>query len=85
MTIQKDLKLKKCSYHPQFHHKFQRTFKKFNIILAPVNVVSITNIQGFSNSDVYKSGVYQMTCVECDKIYTGQTKQNVSIRWKEYF
>jgi hypothetical protein len=37
------------------------------------------------NSDVYaQSGVYKLTCPDCDKVYVGQTGRKFSDRYKEH-
>jgi len=31
-----------------------------------------------------KSGIYEISCADCDEKYYGQTKRNIHTRWKEH-
>ena len=59
-----------------------------NIRLAPINKFSIKNFLNSKVKDIIppgeKSGIYQISCNDCDKIYIGKTKRNIQIRTKEH-
>jgi hypothetical protein len=46
---------------------------------------SLLNASNKSGDNIQKSGVYQLTCKNCGKKYTGQTGHNFEKRFKEYF
>ena len=60
-----------------------------NIRFTPINKFSIKNILNSKIKDIIppeeKSGFYQISCNDCDKIYIGKTKRNIQIRAKEHF
>ena len=75
--------------HPWAFNKLNKVFKPHNIILVPTNKFSIKNLLNTNTKDKIpvenKSGVYQINCKECDKIYIGKTKMNLKTRTKEHF
>ncbi|KAJ9578766.1 hypothetical protein L9F63_004974 [Diploptera punctata] len=81
-------KFKKFTYHPLVFDKFQKIFNKFNIKLAPKNDYSLGNLIKTNKNekieDCKKSGIYQINCKDCEKIYIGKTKRNLNTRLKEH-
>ena len=57
--------------------------------MVPTNKFSIKNLININTKDKIpvenKSGVYQINCKECDKIYIGKTKRNLKTRTNEHF
>ena len=88
LSTTQDFKYKKFSYHPRTFYKFNKIFRQHNIRLAPINKFSIKNILNSKTKDIIppeeKSGIYQINCNDCDKIYIGKTKRNIQIRAKEH-
>ena len=70
-------------------NKLNKAFKPYNITLVPTNKFSVKNLIHSNTKDKIpvenKSGVYQIDCNDCDKIYIGQTKRNLKTRIKEHF
>ena len=79
---------RKFTYHPIFHSKFQKVFKEFNISLALQNKFTIKNLTKANKTDETPTNkqlwIYQINCADCDKLYIGQTKRNISIRAAEH-
>ncbi|KAJ9594712.1 hypothetical protein L9F63_013986 [Diploptera punctata] len=73
---------------PWVHNKFQNIFEKFNIKLAPKNNYSLNKLIKTNKNEKTdknkKSGIYQIECMGCEKIYIGKTKRNLKIRTKEH-
>ena len=80
---------KNFTYHPWANNKFQKIFKEFNIILAPINKFNIKNPINANYKEkeppLKKSGIYKINCKQCEKVYIGQTKINLETRTKEHF
>ena len=76
------------TYHPWMLNKLNKIFKPYNITLVPTNKFSVKNLIHSNTKDKIqvqnKSGVYQIDCNDCDKIYIGQTKSNLKTRIKEH-
>ena len=71
------------------YNKFKKIFRHHNIVLTPQNKFSIKNLLNSNLKDNIppenKSGIYQINCKDCKKIYIGKTKRNLETRVKEHF
>lgn len=68
-------------------NQIKSVFKRYNIIVAFANDKKIKNILGSTKDKdeiLTKSGIYEISCPECDKIYIGQTRRNIETRFKEH-
>lgn len=64
-------------------------FKKYNTELVFSSTNKLKNKLGCSCSkdrvnDVEKSGIYEISCNDCDEIDIGQTRRNIATRFKEH-
>lgn len=74
-------------YVPEITNKLKSVFKKHNFEI----VHSSTNkLQNFivqlkdKTKELQKSGIYEISCSECEEKYIGQTKRSVEVRFKEH-
>lgn len=76
------------TYDPILTKGLDSIFKKVNLIKAFKNDNSISKFLGNpkdSTPILEKSGIYQINCDTCDKLYIGQTRRQIMTRWKEHF
>ncbi|KAJ9584890.1 hypothetical protein L9F63_020745, partial [Diploptera punctata] len=76
------------SSNPMSWNDVIQTFEKFNIKLAPKNNYSLNKLIKTNKNEKTdknkKSGIYQIECMGCEKIYVGKTKRILKIRTKEH-
>lgn len=68
--------------------KIQKSFKKhtdYNVSFKTINNLK-NNLQNHKDkiSEENMSGIYQISCNDCNKKYVGQTKRNIQKRFKEH-
>ena len=89
LVCNKDVTYKKFTYHPRGLNKFNKIFRDHNTVLTPQNKFSIKNLLNSNLKDNIppekKSGIYQINCKDCEKIYIGKTKRDLETRVKEHF
>lgn len=87
-NIKDETTFKKFTFHPKIHYKFEKTFKEVNIRLAPINRSNIKTLLKSGQMDKIppkkNSGIYELKCKDCSKLYIGKTKRNLNIRHKEH-
>lgn len=75
------------SFMPAITNKLRQHFKKENIHIVYNSKNKLKNILG-STKDVTKtadkSGIYEISCMNCNKKYIGQSKRSISARFKEH-
>lgn len=75
------------SYIPSITNQMRNAFEKENIQIVYSNNGKLKNILG-STKDMTptreQSGIYEISCDDCDAKYIGQTKRNIEIRFKEH-
>lgn len=87
MEIKKTFKYCRLNFCGNSGNKIKSIFKKHDIIVAFVNDKKIKNILGSTKDKedkLTKSGIYQISCPECNKIYIGQTRRDIFTRFKEH-
>lgn len=83
----KTIKRVKFNYNGILTDKIQTIYNKYNINLVFKNNSKLRNILGNAkdkNNLTNKSGIYQISCNDCDKIYIGQSKRAILTRFKEH-
>jgi hypothetical protein len=74
-------------YSPQIY-KFTNLFKNTNIRIAFRSTNMIKQLTKWKTNnttpDYDKSGIYNITCNTCHKLYIGQTKRSLKLRCKEH-
>lgn len=68
-------------------YKIRKIFRKFNYDIVFRNLKFknlLCNYKDVVDSEE-KSGIYKITCEDCDKIYIGQTSRNFRTRLKEHY
>lgn len=82
-----DVRRVKCCFEPTITSKLKKVFKKHNMELVFSNNNKLQNIicnRKDRIPDIQKSGIYQISCGDCDRIYIGQTKRMIHTRFKEH-
>lgn len=74
-------------YHPTIINPLKQNLEKFGLAPAFVSNNKIhkhifNNKHQFNSNEL--SGIYEIKCPECDKVYIGQTGRNISKRFKEH-
>ena len=86
-VLDKDVTYKKFTYHPWAHNKFNKLFKQHNIGVMLQNKYCIKNLLNSNLKNNIppekKSGIYQINCKDCEKIYIGKKKRNLETRVKD--
>lgn len=81
-------KYKRILYTPQTAPLIQKTFKKLNFTPAFYTTSSISHTLDNSKIDkthpTEKSGIYQLTCNDCQMFYIGKSDRKLSVRQKEH-
>jgi hypothetical protein len=68
-------------------YRISKIFKDTNMQIAFKTKNNLQHLlsQPTRNKDIYEqSGIYQLNCTDCRKIYTGQTGQSFDKRYKEH-
>lgn len=74
-------------YIPEITQKLKKVFKKHNLEIVHN---SNSKLQNYivqlkdKTDDLKKSGIYEISCSECEDKYIGQTKRSIEIRFKEH-
>ena len=76
------------TYHPRVYSNFKNIFKKYKLEPAPVNSHNFkTSFQNTTKDSIQaedKSGIYEITCNKCEKVYVGQTRRKIKKRGQEH-
>ena len=79
---------RKFTFHPKFSYKFSRIFEKHGIKLAFNNRYSIgkqfSKKVSSEKPENEKPGIYRLDCLDCNKVYIGQTARSLKIRNSEH-
>ena len=83
-----DKKFAAITYHPQLANNFKKVFRKYGLQAASVNKCSTRAIfhpkLKDTTPDEEKSGIYRISCNDCEKVYIGQTKRTIRKRGSEH-
>lgn len=74
-------------YIPKITNHIERTFKQQNIDVVYASGKKLKSLLGTTKDKIDNnlcSGIYSITCSDCQKIYVGQTKRNIITRYKEH-
>ena len=74
-------------YNPTLNKGLNNLFKTVGITLAhsnPSNLRSLLGNPKSKDNTLHKSGIYEIDCADCDKLYIGQTKRRLITRFKEH-
>lgn len=75
-------------YHPNFNTAFKKIFKKYGCELVPINKCNLRSRFHGDLKDPIKDddcgGIYELTCLDCEKSYIGQTRRNIKVRGVEH-
>lgn len=81
-------KFASITYHPKLSTEFSKIFKKYGIKPAHVNRSNLKSMFHADlkdeTSDEQKSGIYQIECNGCEKVYVGKTKRSIKTRGSEH-
>jgi len=83
---QKEQRVSIC-YAPNITNKLQTTFKQSNIKLAYTNNYKLGSRLGCTKDTVptrQRSGIYEISCSDCDAKYIGQTRRALHTRISEH-
>lgn len=88
-TLPKEEEMKRVSmsYVPQITNKIGHKFRDHNMQIVYRNNNKIANLLGSvkdKTEPLKKSGIYCISCGDCDKKYYGQTKRSIEKRFKEH-
>lgn len=75
------------NYTPQITNKLKSIFMKHNLKIVFNNNNKLQNVLHNPKDKIEtqnKSGIYKITCNNCENIYIGQTKRNILTRFKEH-
>ena len=78
---------KSFNFIPKITNHLKPIFEKHGIKLALSNSNKISNILGNTKDKIgslAKPGIYKIVCGDCNKIYIGQTRREIQIRFKEH-
>lgn len=84
---QKTSKRFSFEYIPEVTNLTEKLFKKYNIEMVHASGRKLKNLLGSTKDQIDKnlsSGIYKISCEDCEKIYIGQTKRNIKTRFKEH-
>lgn len=74
-------------FAPEIAYRLKSIFSKQNIQLVYSNKYQLKNVLDNGKAkeeNIEKSGIYEISCNECEKIYIGQTKRKIKTRFKEH-
>ncbi|XP_055308689.1 uncharacterized protein LOC129572701 [Sitodiplosis mosellana] len=74
-------------YIPQIMKKIKNKFREYNLTIVYTNQTKIMNLLGSTKDTIdslHKSGIYAIQCPVCMCEYIGQTKRNISVRFREH-
>ena len=74
-------------YFPDITNRLQNEMKKIGFKLVYQNDRKLTDILGNMKDkrmDLEKSGIYSISCSNCDALYIGQTRRSIKIRYNEH-
>ena len=80
-------KYARMPYNPTLNKGLNNLFKTVGITLAhsnPSNLRSLLGNPKSKDNTLHKSGIYEIDCADCDKLYIGQTKRRLITRFKEH-
>lgn len=75
------------SYIPQITNKLKNIFNEFDMSLVYKNNNKLSDLLGNTKdkkSELEKSGIYRISCSECNAVYVGQTRRTVLKRFNEH-
>jgi hypothetical protein len=81
------LKRVSMSYVPEVTDKIKTVFKQHNMEVVCSSDNKLKAILGSTKDKVdilKKTGIYEVTCGDCEDRYIGQTKRNIHTRFKEH-
>src|SRR6185437_3367887 len=81
------VKWAKLLYYPLASNKIAKVFQRFNLRVAHFSNNKSKSLLGSSKDKTptfEKSGIYKISCEECDHVYIGQTISNILTRYKEH-
>ncbi|XP_055534819.1 uncharacterized protein LOC129724165 [Wyeomyia smithii] len=86
--LKEDRKRVVVEYDVSFTRQLRKKFRKFgiDIIYSSRNNQMKTKLGSTKDTidKLHRAGVYKVACPHCDKVYIGQTKRNLDIRFKEH-
>ncbi|KAJ8955988.1 hypothetical protein NQ318_006259 [Aromia moschata] len=74
-------------YEPKFTRGLDKIFKNININLVYNSKNKLQTLLGNPKDKINnneKSGIYEISCKDCDQKYIGQTKRSILTRFKEH-
>lgn len=74
-------------YIPQIMNGLTRKFQEHDLQIVYTNQNKLSNLLGSTKDrtdTMKKSGIYSITCENCERVYYGQTKRNILTRYKEH-
>ncbi|KAJ8949459.1 hypothetical protein NQ318_007560 [Aromia moschata] len=75
-------------YEPKFTRGLDKIFKNININLVYNSKNKLQTLLGNPKDKIInnneKSGIYEISCKDCDQKYIGQTKRSILTRFKEH-
>ncbi|KAJ8932703.1 hypothetical protein NQ318_021222 [Aromia moschata] len=74
-------------YKPKFTRGLDKIFKNININVVYNSKNKLQTLLGNSKDKINnneKSGIYEISCKDCDQKYIGQTKRSILTRFKEH-
>ncbi|KAJ8963457.1 hypothetical protein NQ318_018939 [Aromia moschata] len=74
-------------YEPKFTRGLDNIFKNININLVYNSKNKLQTLLGNPKDNIdnnEKSGIYEISCKDCDQKYIGQTKRSILTRFKEH-
>ena len=79
----------RVSFHfvPSITNKLKQKFSEHQMEIVYKNDNKLSNLLGSTKDKIEplkKSGIYTVTCNECEKKYTGQTKRSIEKRFSEH-
>lgn len=85
----KEQELRRVSFEfiPQVTNHLERIFKQQNMEIVYAGGKKLKTVLGTTKDKLdnkFSSGIYSITCEDCQKIYVGQTKRNILTRYKEH-
>lgn len=75
------------SYVPELTNKMKTVFENNGMQLVYSNVNKLKCLLGSTkdrDTDVQRSGIYSISCGNCDGVYYGQTRRNLQTRFREH-
>lgn len=74
-------------YIPEITNKLKSVFKRHNFEIVHSSPNKLQNLIAHlkdKTENLKKSGIYEISCNECEEKYIGQTKRSIEIRFKEH-